>query len=180
MLRSLLLLLALGGVLRADVLDEKVPWSGALTGVTLGEALARMQGWAEGEKRKDFVFRTSLALSHRKMGIRRYEIPDQPRPTYGQVLSEFYKQAGLSVVIRRGKEGIEVTPLYNRKFRLDRQVGRLKREKRWSTESLRKEMETKGWKFSTHFQLTLIKESYTLVVTGLSDDVEKVGRFFGE
>lgn len=159
-----------------EILDQPVPWSGTITRTTAKEMIARMTGWAEGSGKEGFTLATRIHARVADRRIDRLEVPDDPRPTFRELLSEVL--GGRGVKIDRGRDGIEVTFLMQRSYTLRfGTVGKLKQAGKWSTEGLRKDLKSKGWKFSKHFEMTLIKQSQTLIVRGLLDDCRKMDRY---
>ena len=175
------LLLAFTPTLPAqEILDEPVPWSGKIRRTTVKEFVARITGWAEGSGKGGLVFAKRLPAEIADLEVENLMVEDDPRPTYGQLLAEVFGKAGKSAVFTRGRNGIEITYTFQRQFRLAfKMVAKLKRSGLWSSEALRADLKRKGWKFSTHFRLTLLEESEILIIRGPKADCDNVARYLG-
>jgi hypothetical protein len=163
-----------------DILDEPVPWSGQIRRTTVKELIARMTGWAEGSGKEGFVFAKRLPVELADLKVDHLMVTDDPRPTYRQLLSEIFGQVRKNARFTRGRTGIEITYTFQYQIWLSfKKVAQLKRSGLWSTEALKADLKRKGWKLSTHFGLTLLKESQILIIRGVKADHDNVSRYLG-
>jgi hypothetical protein len=104
-------LIALIGVCASpgdEILDTKVP-SGTIKQMTLGEVVARMQGWSDASAKGGFRLSTPIDPKLSSVPVDRLVVVDDPRPTYEAVLKSAFKLVGRDVALSESKRGLEVT-----------------------------------------------------------------------
>ena len=180
-IRAFVILMSVGSLHGAGILDAPVPWSGRISGSTLAELVARMRGWSEAGGSDTFRLSTRIPakLSTRKLDLIR--IPDAPRPTYRELLVAAFKDLGQKVELRGGGKGVEVIFIHARSIQLPAGAKQaLTRKGRMTPDGIKSELEGKGWVLSEFAILRLSAENSSLLVQGTPDDVDKVARFFGQ
>lgn len=161
------------------VLDTKVPWSGVMRNVTFGELAARMRAWPDGTVGIDFKLAERLDKALSASVIDRFEVPDDPRPTYGELLRQAFRISGHKVDLSEGERGIVVTYLYARTFRLPfAKLDGMRRAGAFSESAIKGEMKRKGLKTSPHFVLTT-HPGGDLLGQGTQEDLDALARLLG-
>jgi len=179
--RLLIILASVGTLNGAEILETPVPWTGRITGYTVADLIARMRGWSDVGDNGSFILSTKIPekLASEELGL--IQIPEDPRPTYSELLVLALEKAGQKAEVHRGKKGIEIIYIYSRVFTIstkDRQA--LTHKNRWSLEGIKKELNDKGWSFSNSAKMLLLAEKSRIVILGTSDDLTRMARFFGQ
>lgn len=179
--RALAIIIAVGSLHGAEILDKPVPWSGRISGYTLDELVARMRGWSDVGDSGTFQLSSRIPEELATKKINLLLIPDEPRPTYREILVSALEKVGQKVEVRRSKEGIEIVYIYSRSFRISNSNRQsLARKGRLSLEGIQRELADKGWVFSESVEMKFLPESSLLIVQGTSEDIDKAARFFSE
>ena len=165
----------------AEVLDAPVPWAGEIRGYTLADLVARMRGWSDIGDSSDFVLLNRIPENLASKELNLIRIPDDPRPTYREVLVSALKEAGQKAELRSVKGGIEIVYIYARSFTLPANTRQsLDRKGRWSLEGIKSELDDKGWSFSEFVTMNFNAENSSLIVQGTLEDLDTAARFLGQ
>jgi hypothetical protein len=162
----------------ADVLDEKVPWTGQVKRQQLGELLARIQGWAEAEGHKDFhLDLNKIDPKLRNSPVMSFNV--STKITYRELINSAFSHAGSTVAIVRKDARIQAVLLVTIRIRIPAKiVNHLNRSGKKTAEGIKEILTEKGWKFSPHFEMNLFSDENLIIARGTSDDAQKLSRFF--
>lgn len=107
-----------------------------------------MRGWSDVGDSGTFQLSSRIPEELATKKINLLLIPDEPRPTYREILVSALEKVGQKVEVRRSKEGIEIVYIYSRSFRISNSNRQsLARKGRLSLEGIQRELADKGWVF---------------------------------
>lgn len=116
LVRALITMNLIGALQGADILDTPVPWAGRINGYTIADLIARMRGWSDVGDSGPFELSTKVPEKLATKELDLVRIPNEPRPTYRELLVSALEEVGQKAELRRGKEGIEIVYIYARSF----------------------------------------------------------------